>query len=112
MEITFDTLPKAVSLIHKKLNRIEQLILNQNQPETDTWFDIDKLCEYHPSKPAKPTVYSWVRKKKIPYHKSGKKLIFLKSEIDSWLMQGRQKTILEIEAEADDYLRRPKNRSD
>ncbi|MDR1342763.1 MAG: helix-turn-helix domain-containing protein [Prevotellaceae bacterium] len=28
----------------------------------------------------------------IPYHKKGKKLMFLKSEIDNWLKEGRRKT--------------------
>ncbi len=108
--ITFDTLPEAVSLIQSKLNRLEQLILNQSTPETDAWFDIDELCKYHPEKPAKATVYTWVRERRIPFHKNGKKLAFLKSEIDAWIKEGRQKTVAEIQAEAETYLRTPKKK--
>jgi hypothetical protein len=46
----------------------------------------------------------------IPVHKGGKKLRFLKSEIDSWLKQGRKKTFAEIATEADCYLLTKKTR--
>ena len=110
MEITFDTLPQAVRQIHHKLDTLEQLLLNQNKPETDTWFDLNQLCKYLPSKPVKATVYTWVRERRIPFHKSGKKLAFLKSEIDDFIKQGRQKTAFEIKAEADFYLKKLKKR--
>jgi hypothetical protein len=44
----------------------------------------------------------------IPVHKGGKKLRFLKSEIDNWLRQGRKKSNAEIEVEADQYLKNKK----
>lgn len=106
--ISFDTLPEAVSVIHSKLNLLEQLIRSQSQPEADNWFDIDELCHYLPDKPAKATVYTWVRERRIPNHKNGKKLAFLKSEIDTWIKQGRRKTAKEIQAEADNCLSNPK----
>jgi excisionase family DNA binding protein len=55
------------------------------QIETDIWFDLRQLCEYLSDKPSKATVYGWVNTKTIPVHKGGKKLRFLKSEIDNWL---------------------------
>jgi len=51
----------------------------------DQWFNINELCAYHPEKPAKSTVYAWVAAREIPFHKKGKKLLFLKSEIDNWI---------------------------
>lgn len=57
-----------------------------------------------PTTPAKPTVYAWIGQRSIPYHKKGKKLMFLKSEIDSWLKEGRRKTAAEIQAEAKQYV--------
>lgn len=110
MDITFEQLPEAVSQIQRKLNSLEQLILNQSQPETDTWFDIMGLCNYHPEKPAKATVYTWVRERRIPYHKNGKKLAFLKSEIDACIKKGRQKTFVEIQTDAETFLRTPKKK--
>jgi hypothetical protein len=41
----------------------------------------------------------------IPVHKGGKKLRFLKSEIDDFLKQGRKKTLAETASEAETYLK-------
>jgi len=91
-------------MIHK-LNRLEELVINQKIPQPDSWFDIQDLCDYLPDKPAKATVYTWVRERRIPYHKQSKKLAFLKSEIDSWIKTGRQKTKAEIQSEAGEYTK-------
>ena len=72
----------------------------ENNFDSEKWFDIDELCNYLPDKPKKATIYGYVRLKTIPYHKGGKKLRFLKSEIDAWLKLGRRKTVIEIEGEA------------
>jgi excisionase family DNA binding protein len=77
---------------------------NEPQPEADRWFTIDELCEYLPDKPVKATVYGYVHTLSIPFHKTTKRLRFLKSEIDLWLKSGKRKTVSEIEAEADQYL--------
>ncbi|NDP22967.1 MAG: helix-turn-helix domain-containing protein [Paludibacter sp.] len=52
----------------------------------------------------KPTVYGLVHKNKIPYHKKGKRLYFLKSEILTWLKSGKHQTKSELEVQADAYL--------
>jgi predicted DNA-binding transcriptional regulator AlpA len=76
--------------------------------ESDRWFDLPELCDYLPDKPAKATVYGYVSANTIPCHKGAKKLRFLKSEIDTWLKQGRKKTVAEIEQETDQYLSKKK----
>jgi excisionase family DNA binding protein len=78
---------------------------NEQPTETERWFDLNELCIYHPDHPSKPTVYGWVNAGIIPVHKGGKKLRFLKSDIDNWLKQGRKKTVAEIANEADNYLK-------
>jgi excisionase family DNA binding protein len=83
---------------------------NEQPTETDRWFDLKELCIYHPDKPSKPTVYGWVNAGTIPVHKGGKKLRFLKSEIDSWLRQGKKKTLAETASEAETYLKSKGNR--
>jgi len=105
-EISFNDVPKAVAHLINKVDKIETL-LSSKQPQTqesDQWLNLDDLCKYHPDHPAKPTVYAWIGQRLIPYHKKGKKLMFLKSEIDSWLKEGRQKTAAEIQAEAVNYV--------
>lgn len=72
---------------------------HEQPKETDCWFDLNEFCAYHPDKPSKPTVYGWVNAGIIPVHKGAKKLRFLKSEIDSWLKQGRKITLAELRAE-------------
>ena len=78
---------------------------NVQSTHSDRWFDLTELCNYHPDKPSKPTVYGWVYAQSIPFHKSSKKLRFLKSEIDNWLLQGRRMTNAEIDKEATTYIK-------
>jgi excisionase family DNA binding protein len=105
-KISFEQLPQAVEVILNKVEKIETLLSAEQsaQPETERWFNLDDLCKYHPDHPAKPTVYAWIGQRSIPYHKKGKKLMFLKSEIDSWLKEGRRKTAAEIQAEAEQFV--------
>lgn len=72
--------------------------------EKDRWFDLAELVAYDPEKRTKPTFYGYVSTGAIPYHKRGKKLIFLKSEIDSWLKKGRKRTLEEIATDADKLI--------
>ncbi|MCQ2958990.1 MAG: helix-turn-helix domain-containing protein [Bacteroidales bacterium] len=51
----------------------------------DKWLSMSDLINYLPDKTARATIYGWVSQGIIPYHKYGKKLTFLKSEIDYWL---------------------------
>ena len=74
----------------------------------NAWVVIAEIRTYHPDKPARATVYEWVNLKKVPVHKDGKRLRFLKSEIDEWLCKGRRMTQEEIDQEAYSYLRRGK----
>lgn len=100
--------------IFSRLDKIEGILTNlcddkfsiKRKNDTDKWFDLKGLIEYLPSKPRPQTVYDWVHKKIIPYHKSGqtKALQFLQSEIDQWIKSGRRKTQAEKTALAIDYL--------
>ena len=109
--LTLETLPKAFVLLTSEVSEIKRLLLeksNEQPAETDCWFDLTELCNYHPDKPSKPTVYGWVHSGLIPVHKGTKKLRFLKSEIDNWIKQGRKKTLAETAIEADQYLKSKK----
>jgi excisionase family DNA binding protein len=109
--LTLETLPKAFTFLAMEVSEIKRLLLEKsNVPPTepDPWFDLTELCSYHPDKPTKQTVYGWVNAGTIPVHKGGKKLRFLKSEIDTWLKQGRKKTITETANEANQYLKNKK----
>lgn len=107
--LTLETLPKAFIHLTNEVSEIKRLLLeksNKQPTESDSWLDLSALCLYHPDKPSKPTVYGWVNAGIIPVHKGGKKLRFLKSEIDNWLKQGRKKTLAEIATEVDTFLKK------
>lgn len=59
-------------------------------------MNIDQLKAYHPDCPARSTIYDRVCQNRIPVHEDGKKLRFLRSEIDQWFSDGRIKTKDEI----------------
>ena len=103
--ITQITPPELETLIENSIKKVLSTQQTEQTTETDRWFDLNELCQYHPDKPTKPTVYGWVHAGIIPSHKGGKKLRFLKSEIDSRLKQGRNKTWTEIAAVADQYFK-------
>lgn len=96
--LTLETLPKAVSNLCAEVSEIKRILLDSSKLEKqnpDCWFDISELCQYLPDKPTRATVYYWVNKGLIPVHKGGKKLRFLKSEIDNWLLRERKETLYE-----------------
>jgi excisionase family DNA binding protein len=98
---------KLISDISERVTaNILNAVRTQTPIDADQWFDLSELCQYHPDKPSKATVYGWVNSGTIPVHKSAKKLRFLKPEIDAWLKQGRKKTLTEAAGEADAYLKR------
>jgi excisionase family DNA binding protein len=106
-EISFNNMPEALAYLINKVERLETLLHSEDkseQTESDKWLNLADLCDYHPDHPAKPTVYAWIGQRSIPYHKKGKKLMFLKSEIDSWLKEGRRKTAAEIQVEAEQFV--------
>ncbi|WP_152269640.1 helix-turn-helix domain-containing protein [Agriterribacter humi] len=93
-------------LLDRTAERVIQAIKDRREELTsECWFDLNELCDYLPDKPARATVYGWVHDGTIPCHKGGKKLRFLKSEIDAWLMQGRKKTLKETYEEAAVYIK-------
>jgi len=111
VEIAFDKLPQIVEQLNDRLGNIEQLLLSKNndsQPESDSLLTIKQAAEIlHLSV---PTIYSYVHRSEIPVCKRGKRLYFSKQELTAWIMAGRKKTLLEIEAEVDTYLAARKKR--
>ncbi len=59
-----------------------------------------------------PTIYSKVSRGELPVMKRSKRLYFSRTELMDYLKQGRRKTTLEIEtdAQAQEYLLYPKKR--
>lgn len=102
--LTLEKLPIAISNLTKEVKEVKALLMERptdlQHIDADQWLSLTELCIYHPDKPTKHTVYQWVHTRKVPVHKSGKKLRFLKSEIDQWLKLGKKKTYAEVQSEA------------
>jgi hypothetical protein len=112
--ITFEDMPKAMSWMMDKLNELDSKIdgLN-NSPQTapsEIWMNLKELREYLPSHPAEQTVYGWTSCHQIPFHKKGKRIMFLKSEIDNWLHAGKMKSQKELEEEAENFIKSKRKR--
>ncbi len=94
-------------LFERQGDRIIEALAGKNEPEKkDQWFNLTEFCAYHPDKPKPPTVYGWIsmNKNDVPYHKDGKKLRFLKSEVDAWLLKGKSKNQFEINRLVDNAI--------
>lgn len=87
---------ESVEVLQSKVNALQ----HKQASNSPKWMDIDELCAYLPSHPAKQTVYGWVSTKQIPVHKINKALAFLQSEIDDWLKNKSHKTQDDLMEEA------------
>jgi excisionase family DNA binding protein len=54
---------------------------------------------------AKQTLYSMTSRRKIPFYKNGKKILFKKGELQEWLNSGKHEQISKIEKDARSYVR-------
>ncbi len=77
-----------------QLNKIEELIKSVNQKDIE-FIDINGASNFLKLK--KSTLYQLVFKRKIPFYKRTKKLLFKKSELVSWVEENRVLTVNELE---------------
>jgi hypothetical protein len=107
VEITTISVQHLEALLDAKVKLILEAISQANsKSNSDEWFDINGLIAYLPSHPKSQTIYEWVHKGIIPFHKAPetKGLSFLKSEIDVFIKSGRKKTQLEKDEIVNKYL--------
>lgn len=86
--VSFDNLPRSMAELHEKIDRLtgmfEQIISSTavtSLPEIMTVEDVSAmLCK------SVSTIYAMTSEHRIPYRKQGNKLYFIRSEIQSWLM--------------------------
>ena len=108
---SLEEMPGALSYLIKsveELKRTVNVLQDSNKPK---WMDMDELCAYLPSHPAKQTVYGWVSAKQIPVHKINKALAFLQSEIDEWLKSKSCKSENDLMREAEAFISLKKGNS-
>lgn len=104
--IKFEDMPRALAYIIERIEELDhklELLGDVSAPRQAEWMGIKELCAYLPTRPAAQTVYGWTSTHMIPFHKKGKRIMFLKSEIDKWLIGEQLKSIREIEADAEAF---------
>ncbi len=69
-------------------------------------MDVTEAQRYIPGHPAIQTIYGWTSNGQIPYHKIGKRIYFVKSELDEWLSHGQRKSEDTLNKEAEEYVKR------
>lgn len=97
-------------LIDERLERIENLLLNllgekpviHTVSATKDMMNTTELAEYLSM--SKTSIYKLTMKREIPFSKPGKKILFMKKEIDEWILKHRITTKDEIEQEAINYI--------
>lgn len=108
--ITFEQMPQLILALTKEVSELKEMIkqlVSQKQSEKspDIWMSRDELREYIPNHPSVSSIHRWTSEGSIPFHRSGKRLCFLKSEIDQWLLEKSKKTKSDIIAEADAFFK-------
>ncbi len=104
--IKFEDMPRALAYLIEKVEGLDRKLESLNEtsaPRQAEWMGIKELCAYLPTRPAAQTVYGWTSAHMIPFHKKGKHIMFMKSEIDKWLIGEQLKSIREIEADAEAF---------
>jgi excisionase family DNA binding protein len=86
--VLFENMTKEIAFLKQELAAIKKAEIIE-QP-----VDIKQAAEF--LHVAKQTVYQWVCKRKIPFHKQGGVLLFYKSEINKWIRQGNLNPIKQL----------------
>lgn len=104
--LTFEQLPEAVTILTKEVGELKRLLLekkdHQNLNETEKLLDVEGAAKF--LNLTAPTIYSKVSRNELPYMKKSKRLYFSSVELMNYLKDGKNKTNLEIEQEAENYL--------
>lgn len=79
----------------------QNFVTNQDLPEDD-FTDMNGAIQITNYK--RNTIYGYVAKRKIPFKKINRKLIFSKKELVAWIKASRVKTEAELTAQAQKYV--------
>jgi excisionase family DNA binding protein len=88
-QILEDKINQLTEMVSELMKKLDGKSMPDNKP-----LNIDEASMYLDI--AKQTIYSLTSKREIPHFKTGKKLYFVKSELDLWLQSHRKKTVREI----------------
>ena len=105
-QVTFNDLPKAVTMLTKEVSELKRLLIEkQEQPTTEQpeqLLTVQGAAEFLGL--TVPTIYSKCSRNEIPFMKRSKRLYFSSTELMEYIKERRKKSNAEIEAEAEAYL--------
>lgn len=109
---TFDMIPMLMAnllednkILSAKLDAINKKISAPvGNKDDDQRMDVTEAQKYIPGHPAVQTIYGWTSNNMIPYHKVGKRIYFVKSELDAWLSKEQHKSQADLQLEAENYV--------
>lgn len=113
---TFDMIPmmmanllednRILSAKIDALNKKISMAAPVTKKDDNERMDVTEAQNYIPGHPAVQTIYGWTSSGIIPYHKIGKRIYFVKSELDKWLSNGQHKSEDILSKEAEEYVKR------
>ena len=53
----------------------------------DKWLTVEEICTH--LNVSKDTIYKWIDQKSMPAHRVGRKWMFQKTEVDTWVKVGK-----------------------
>lgn len=96
MDVTFETMPRAIARIESELLGLRREILTLKKGEAeDELLTIEQAGEF--LNLAIQTLYAKVSKREIPYMKRGKRLYFSKTDLLKWLSKGKTEVAKEVD---------------
>ncbi|UAY55780.1 helix-turn-helix domain-containing protein [Arachidicoccus terrestris] len=105
-EYKFEELPRAIGLLHEKVDHIE-VLLGKLKPQQEKVPDLLTIAEAAALLGlAVPTIYAKVCHREIPFFKQGKRLYFSRRELLEWIQSGKKKTFKELKEEAEGYFKK------
>lgn len=104
-KLNFDNMPQAIELILEKLAEIEQVLAIKKQSE-DKFSEIMGVREAGMLlKLTKSTIYTKVSRGELPAFKSGKRLLFHRTELLEHMQLSKKMNSYQLKKEADLYIR-------
>ncbi len=70
--------------------------LNNSTTVLSEYLNVEQAAKY--LNLAKQTLYGFTSNRKIPFIKKAKRLLFLKSDLDAWLQEGKKNSVVQIRA--------------
>lgn len=95
-------LAAKIDILDKKIN----MSIPKKKDDDNERMDVTAAQKYIPGHPAIQTIYGWTSNGNIPYHKIGKRIYFVKSELDEWLSRDQHKSEDDLCKEAEEYVKR------